>query len=177
MILDERTELVDSNDPVMEPIVGPGGARLTVTANATTQIGDIIPISVARDLGAGRSPWLVVMAATEITVAAGSSTLTLNLITGSASSGSPPTITSPTIIDSSRPLTVDLASTPTVPTTLGIGRVLWILPLPPETLNLYSTLLGLSHTNGATALTAGCKIDAFLTLDVGRWKAIADAQN
>lgn len=173
MILDERTELVDSNDPVMEPIVGPGGARLTVTASATTQIGDILPLSVARDLGTGKPLWLVVIAATDITVGATTSTLTFNLITGSASSGSPPTITSPVIIDSSLALPVAVSGS----TTLTAGKVLWLVPIPPETLNAYNTLLGLSHTNGGVALSAGCKIDAFITSDIGRWKAVADATN
>jgi len=174
MILDERTEIADSSDAVQGPIIGPGGATLTVTANTTTQIGDIIPLQVARDLGTGPRPlFLVVLAGTNIVSAATTTTLVFNLITGSATSGSPPTITTPAIVDSSVPRTID-----TTTTLVPAGTVLWMVQLPPDVINAYSTFLGLSHTNGSgAALAAGCKIDAFLTSDVSRWKAIADATN
>ena len=173
MLLDEYNEFCDSSGATAATI-GPGGATLTVTASTTTQIGDQIPLSAARDLGPHNNQpvYLVVIAGTALSVVASTSTIVFNLLTdGAAPTGSPTTLPSPTIVAFSPSIALST-------TAIAAGTVLCVLALPFEVLTAYEAYLGLSHTNGATnALAAGCRIDAFLTTNPPRWKAYADATN
>jgi len=172
MILDEYGEFCDSSGAAGATI-GPGGATLTVTASTTTQIGDLIPLSAARDLGPHNNQplYLVLLAGTPLASAATTSAIVFNLLTdGNTPTGSPPTLPSPSIIASSPSIALST-------TAIATGTVLWVQALPFEALTLYETWLGLSHTNGGVALAAGCRIDAFLTTNPPRWKPYADAVN
>jgi hypothetical protein len=51
--------------------------------------------------------------------------------------------------------------------------VLFAVPLPLEG-NAYERYLGILQVTGTTAISAGA-INAFLTFDVQKWKAYADA--
>lgn len=170
MLMDERNTFADG----VNPTVGPGGSALTATAGATTLFGDILPLGSARDLGTGKPLWLVVIAATALSaVSTTPSTFAFHLNTGSASSGGSIT-TGLTTIQSSQ-----YRAAPSNAAPIPAGTVLWMVPLLPETYQLaYSSLLQLSNATGAAAaLAAGCRVRAFLTSDISRWKALADAVN
>lgn len=132
MILDERTEFFD--------------ALLIPQAAGTTVLGDVIDLSVPRDLGQGIPVFWTV---TEDITAAGGTSIQLNLITSATSNMASPTV---------------IASTPVILLAgLTAGKILYQAPLPAEG-NLYQRYLGVQGVVAGTFTGTGA-ISSFLTLD------------
>jgi hypothetical protein len=147
MILDERTEIADAT-------------ALNTGAAGSYIIGDVIDLGTARDVGAGEPLYFVVTVDTTAT-SGGSATGQFSLVTDDNSS-----LSSPAVLASSKAWTV---------ATMTAGTTLMAVALPTEG-TAYERYIGLQQTTGTAAFTAG-KVNAFLTSDVARWKAYADASN
>lgn len=152
MILDERTEFCDAT-------------ALNTGAAGTYNIGDIIPLSVARDIGQGSHIYLVINVATGITVASSTGTVQFRLVSDGTDTISTTTATvhytSPAFATST--------------TAIAAGTNLVTVALPWEG-NAYELYLAVQQITGTTALNAGA-VDAFLTLTPARWKAYPEGQN
>lgn len=141
MILDERTEFCDAT-------------ALNTGAAGSYLIGDVVDLSVARDLGGDMALYLVVTVDTAAT-SGGAATGQFNLVTDDNAS-----LTSPTTIVSSRAWPV---------ASMTAGTTLMAVQLPMEG-TAYERYIGIQQVTGTAAFTAG-KVNAFLTEDVARWKA------
>lgn len=148
MILDEKLEFCDA-------------VSLNTGAAGTYNIGDVIDLTVARDLGGDQAPYLVVTVDTGITVASSTGTVAFQLV----SDGTDTIATNGT-------QTVHAVSKAHATSTTAIpaGSVLFAVQLPIEGLTAYERYLAVQQVTGTTALNAG-KVNAFLTMDVARWKA------
>lgn len=157
MIMDERLEFGDA-------------LALNTGAAGTYFIGDIIDLRAGgigpttTDIGNGEPLYFVVQVATTCT-SGGSATLQIVLASDS-------TTTITTNGTETRhwisPFAVPVAS-------LVAGFVVAVVEIPPFP-SLYERYLGILQITGTAAFTAGA-IDAFLTRDVARWRAYADATN
>jgi hypothetical protein len=141
MILDKRTEFCDAT-------------ALNTGAAGSYLIGDVVDLSVARDLGGDQALYLVMTVGTAAT-SGGSATGTFNLVTDDNAS-----LSSPTTLVSSKAWTV---------ATMTAGTVLMAVQLPMEG-TAYERYIGIQQVTGTAAFTAGT-VNAFLTTDVARWKA------
>jgi len=152
MILDERNEFCDAT-------------ALNTGAAGTYNIGDTIPLSVARDIGQGSNIYLVINVATGITVAASTGTVSFRLVSDAAD---PPNTSTATVHYTSPAFA-------TSTTAIAAGTNLVTQALPWEG-NAYELVLGIQQITGTTAINAGA-VDAFLTLTPARWKAYPEGQN
>jgi hypothetical protein len=141
MILDERTEFCDAT-------------ALNTGAAGSYLIGDVVDLSVARDLGGDMALYLVVTVGTTAT-SGGSATGTFNLVTDDNAS-----LSSPTTVVSSRAWPV---------ASMTAGTTLMAVQLPMEG-TAYERYIGIQQVTGTAAFTAGT-VNAFLVDDVARWKA------
>lgn len=148
MILDENLEFCDAT-----ALAGGTGRQL---------VGDVVPLSVARDLGAGAPLYLVIQVATTFT-SAGAATVVFSLVSDDAAA----IATNGTA--SEHFLTTDFSLAQLV-----AGNTLVCAPLPHGGIEAYETYLGIIATVGTAALTAGA-INAFLTPHPAAYKAYADA--
>lgn len=146
MILDERTEFAD--------------ALAVSTAGAgTTNLGDVIPLSVARNVGSPPRPlYLVIQVVAAVT---GATSVAFQLVSDAVN---------PPATDASQ--TVHWLSKAIPVASLTAGAVVAVMPLPgapPE----YEPYLGLQQVIVGTA--TGGTVNAFLTHDPKQWKAYPDA--
>ena len=109
-------------------------------------IGDVIPLGVARNVGADSELYLVITVDT-LATSGGAATLAIDLITDDNAA-----MSSPAVIATVVPVTALAALTQ--------GAILCRLNLPSS--DLYEAFIGLRQTTGVAAFTAG-KINAFLT--------------
>lgn len=146
MLLDERLEFADD----LAVPVGPG----------TVNIGDQVPLSVARDIGGGDSGKLtVVFQVTEAFASAGAATVKFQVASDAVAA-----------IDTAGAQSVHVASKNFSLAELTLGARL-ALDLPPEaSAEPYELFLGVQAVVGVAALTAG-KVNAFISRDIGTWKA------
>lgn len=151
MILDERTEFCDA-------------VALNTGAAGTYLLGDQIDLGVARDIGAGQPLYLVVTVDTGITVGTGTGTVSFSLASDASAS---------IATDGTATVHATSAAWATSTTAIPAGTVLFAVALPMEGA-VYERYLGILQTTGTTAINAG-KINAFLTHDVAKYKAYADA--
>lgn len=150
MILDKRNEFCDAVS------LNTGGA-------ATYNIGDVIDLGAARDLGGDQALYLVINVDTGIT-AGSAGTVAFQLV----SDGTDTIATNGTqTVHAVSPAFVTGTGTGT--TTLAAGTRLMAVQLPMEG-NAYERYLSVQQVTGTAAITAG-KVNAFLTTDVARWKA------
>lgn len=147
MILDERTEFADA-------------VSCNTGAAGTYNIGDVIDLSVARDLGGDRALYLVVTVDTGITTAGSAGTVAFQLV----SDGTDTIATNGT-----QSVHATSKAWTTGATAIAAGTVLFAVQLPMEG-TAYERYLAVQQVTGTTALNAG-KVNAFLTMDVARWKA------
>lgn len=147
MILDERTEFADAT-------------ALNTGAAGKYLVGDVIDLSVARDIGNGETVYLVIQVTTAVT-SAGAATVAFIL----ASDAQAAIATDGTATEHIRTAAIAKA-------TLVAGYTI-VHPIPPES-PAYERYLGLLQETGVAALTAGA-VNAFLTLDPPKWAAYADA--
>lgn len=158
MILDERTEFCDDTS-------------VALTAGASWQnVGDQIPLSVARDIGAGQPLYLVVAVGTT-GIKVGANTGAFNVRLASDDSATIHASTSTVHVTGT-----SVATSTTSDAAGGVlepGKPLLVVALPMES-PAYETFLGIQVLVTTENTTAGT-INAFLTHDVAKWKAYADA--
>lgn len=147
MILDDKLEFCDA-------------VSLNTGAAGTYNIGDIIDLGVARDLGGDMALYLVITVDTGITTAGSAGTVAFQLV----SDGTDTIATNGT-----QSVHAVSAARTTGATAIPAGTVLFAVQLPIEGM-AYERYLAVQQVTGTTALNAG-KINAFLTEDVARWKA------
>lgn len=151
MILDERNEFADA---------------VSVAASAgTANIGDVIDLSVARDIGNGEPMYLVINVDTEIITGGSAGTIAFQLV--SDASGTIATDGSQTVHFKSRDFVTDDAAANDAALSAGAFPVVVALPMEGQA---YERYLGVQAVVGTTTVTAG-KINAFLTHDVSKWKS------
>lgn len=143
MWLDERNEFCDAT-------------ALNTGAAASYLVGDVIDLTVARDIGNGQADlWLIIQVATTAT-SGGSATGQFHLCS-----------------DAQAAIAVDGSATyhysgPAIAVaTLVAGYQVAAVPVPRGT---YERYLGIVQTTAVAAFTAG-NINAFLTTDPGKWTA------
>ena len=125
-------------------------------------IGDVIDMQNLRDLGQGNPLYLVIQVSTAAT-SGGSATASFSLVSDAQAA-----------IAVNGTATVHVTS-PVIPVaSLTLGRSILVVALPMEG-NTYERFVGILQTTAAAAFTGGT-IDAFLTMDVAKWKAYADAE-
>jgi hypothetical protein len=148
MILDELTEFCDAT-------------ALSTAATGRALVGDVIPLTVARDIGAAKPLYLVIQVDTTVT-SAGAATVSFELSSDAQAA---------IAVDGTE--TIHFATAAIPKATLVAGYVVAIVALPMEN-PAYETFLGIVQNVGTAALTAG-KINAFLTDAPAKYKAYPDA--
>lgn len=146
MILDERTEFADAT-------------ALSTAGTALVNLGDVVPLSVARNIGSVPRPLYLVVQVTT-TVAGASGGVTFSLVSDAVN---------PPAVDGSATVHVSKA----VPTATLVAGYSVAIPLPGEPPN-YELYLGLQQLSAGSAASAGA-INAFLTFVPEQWKAYPDA--
>lgn len=147
MILDKRTEFASA-------------LALNTGAPATFNIGDVIDLSSARDVGNGQELWWYWRMITAAT-SGGAGTLTAQLVTDDNAG-----MATPTVIAQSESA-IALAS-------LGAGALVVMVPIP--LIRVPERFLGIRQITGTAAFTGGT-FSSGLTLDPQKWLAIADGVN
>ena len=147
MILDERGEFCDATS-------------LNTGAAGTYNIGDVIDLGVARDLGGDMALYLVITVDTGITTAGSAGTVAFQLVSDGTDTIATNGTQSVHAVSSARV---------TGATAIPAGTVLFAVQLPMEG-TAYERYLAVQQVTGTTALNAG-KVNAFLVDDVARWKA------
>jgi len=136
---------------------------LNTGAAGTYLIGDVVDLSVVRDIGQGNPLYLVINVETTAT-SGGSATGTFKLASDAqaaiATDGSATEhLTSPTFA------VADMAA--------GTNILTAVIPMEG---NEYERYLGILQVTGTAAFTAG-KVDAFLTQTPAAWKAYPEGNN
>lgn len=155
MIMDERTEFAD--------------AVSVAAAAGTALIGDVIDLEVARGIGNGEPLFLVITVDTSIITGGSAGTISFSL--ASDAQAAIATDGSATIHFTSKLFVTDDDAL----NDLDAGAMAVAVALPLEG-PVYERYVGILATIATTTVTAG-KINAFLTHDVAKWKAYADAAN
>jgi len=134
-------------------------AQAVTSTAISTNVIDLGATNTLKDIGVGEDVWLVVLTQTAATDSGSDATLAVTLESDS---------------------TANLATSATVHYSTGAlafaafspaGAVLAAVRLPSGS---YERYLGVRYTVASGPLTAG-KFDAFLTKDVQKWQAYADA--
>lgn len=146
MILDNTLEFADAT-------------ALNTGAAGTYNVGDVIDLSVARDIGNGEPLYIVVQVTTGITVASSTGTVQFQLVSDSTG----------TISTTTQSIHCSSPAWATSTTAIAAGTVLWAQAIPAEG-RVYEQYLAFQQVTGTTALNAGA-VNAFLTKDVALWKA------
>lgn len=147
MILDERNEFCDAT-------------ALSTAATGRALVGDVIDLGAnTAEIGTGEDLYVVIQVDTAVT-SAGSATVSFEVASDAQAA-----------IATDGSATVHVATAAIPKATLVAGYNALIVKLP---VGAYERYLGILQNVGTAALTAG-KINAFLTKDVSRWKAYANA--
>jgi hypothetical protein len=147
MILDERNEFADG--------VAVSGAA------ATRQAGDVIDLSVARDIGSGQPIYLYILVEAAPT---GADTVAFHLVSDSVN---------PPATDGSATMHYSTGNVAIADLPAG-KRFMVALPLEDPA---YERYLALQVTNAGASSLADLKVSAGLTLDPCRWKAYPEGEN
>lgn len=154
MILDKRTEFAD--------------AVAVPTSTGTALIGNVIDLgSVSSDIGNGETLYVVLQTDTEIITGGAAGTIKFQLVSDSSATIATDG-TASVHFDTGTLVTDDAAANDN---RLNAGGLIAAFELPKSD---YERYLGILCTTATTAVTAG-KINAFLTMDVARWKAYPNA--
>ncbi|THF64317.1 Bbp16 family capsid cement protein [Pseudothauera rhizosphaerae] len=147
MIIDERNEFADAT-------------ALSTAGTGRALVGDVIDLgAVPGDIGNGEDLYLVIQVDTAVT-SGGSATVAFELVSDEQAA-----------IAADGSATVHFATGAIPKASLVAGYVAAAVKLP---LGTYERYLGVIANVGTAALTAG-KINAFLTPEVAKWQAYADA--
>lgn len=153
MILDSRNEFAD--------------AVSVAAAAGTALIGNVIDLGAAhRDIGNGKTVYLVLTVDTEIITGGSAGTVKFQLASDAQAA---------IATDGSATVHLDTGTFATGATTTNAlllgGKTLAVMALPLEG-KVYERYLGILAVTATTTTTAG-KINAFLTLDPAGWAAYA----
>ncbi len=150
MLLDERLEFADN-------------LALDTSGTDTDNLGDVIDLGVARDIGQGQQMYLVIQFTTTVT-SSNAATVVFQLVSDGTD----------TIATSGQ--TIHAMTTPLSIAQMVAGKM-YVIPIPSEGL-AYERFLALQTVTAAYALTAG-KVNAFLTTEptVAPTTSYADAAN
>jgi hypothetical protein len=141
-------------------------------AAGTINVGDVIDLANARDIGNGNPPlYLVVTVDTEIITGGSAGTIAFQLV--SDSTATPSTDGTQTVHALSRSFVTDDSAAND--DAMNAGGVPFVIALPLEG-PVYERYLGFQAVIATTTTTAG-KVNAFLTLNPSAWKANASAVN
>lgn len=160
-VMDKYNEFADEYD-----IASPGTAGTVLLTNQI-DLG-----ANARDIGVGKTPYLVIaVGATEIITGGSAGTLTFRLVSDDTASIHATTCS---IHYVSKPFVTDDANA----NELEVGSILVCVPLPAGGgAEPYERYLGVQAIIATTTITAGT-LNAYLTYDPPtQWKAYADATN
>lgn len=147
MILDERNEFCDA------VALNTGGA-------ASYLLGDVIDLTVARDIGGGEADLYLVIQVDTTATSGGAATGAFSLVSDAQAA-----------IATDGTATVHHV-TPAIPVaTLVAGYTVAAIPLP-RGIPAYERYLGILQTTAVAAFTAG-KINAFITDNPGKWTPYA----
>ncbi len=140
-------------------------------AAATINIGDVIDMSVVRDIGNGQPVYLVISVDTEIITGGSAGTIQFQLVSDAVTT---PSTTTATIHAISEEFVTD--DTLLIDDELRAGEFPFVVALPLEGPE-YERYLGIQAIIGTTTTTAG-NINAYLTLDpVHAPRSYPDASN
>lgn len=147
MILDERCEFADA-------------LALSTAGTGRANVGDQIPLSVARNVGSVPRPlYLVIQITTAVTGASGG--VGFELVSDTSN---------PPLVDGTA--TIHWASKVIPAATLVANYVVAVVPLPGAPPD-YEPILGVQQNALGSAITAGA-VNAFLTQSPKQWKAYPD---
>lgn len=151
MILDELLEFADAT-------------ALDTSGTDVDLIGDVIDLGTTpQDFGAGEALYLVIQVTTAVT-SAGAATVQFHLASDAQAA-----------IATDGSASIHWSSAAIGKAALVEGFKL-VTPVPVGVGVPYERYLGILTTTGTAALTAGA-INAFLTLNPGKWETYADAVN
>lgn len=136
----------------------------------TYNLGDVIDMTVVRDIGNGQPVYLVVTVDTEIITGGTAGTIQFQLVSDSVTT--PSTTTQSIHAISEEYVTDDVAANDTE---MNAGAVPFQIALPVQG-QQYERYLGVQYIVATTTTTAG-NVNAFLTLDPHGWTAYPDATN
>lgn len=142
------------------------GSAVAVTAAGGNNLGGIIDLGSARDVGNGQPLYLVVQITEDITHAT-TGTIYFELLTDDNTG-----LTSP--VSLARSAQAATATSASVAARTKAGSTFWAQALPTEGFAYERYIFVQSVTN---SLHATGKASAFLTTDIAAWKAYADAVN
>jgi len=151
MIIDSRLEFAD--------------AVSVAAAAGTALIGNVIDLSVVRDIGVGKPVYLVITVDTDVVTGGAAGTIQFKL--ASDAQAAIATDGTASVHFTSKAFVTDDAGYD-----LKAGLTAVAVALPMEGV-AYERYLGILATIATTTVTAG-KINAFLTTDPAAWKAYAD---
>ena len=157
MIIDSLNEFADAVSVIQ-------------TAGSRFNLGDVIDLSQARDIGNGQTVYLMIQVDTEIITAGSQGSIQFHLVSDAIDTPDTSTAT----IHMSSPTYVTDDSAANSPE-LNAGGIIWQVALPLEG-DLYERYLGVQYNVTTEDTTAGA-VSAFLTLDPRGWKAHPDAVN
>lgn len=126
-------------------------------AAGTINVGNVMDLTLARNIGRGQPIYCFVSVDTSI-VAAGAGTLQFRLVEDTAA---PPSTSAPASILALSPVFATAASTPAIQVA---GKTLWVFAIPEEVGQGSARYLGLQAIIGAQTISAG-KVDSALTID------------
>lgn len=147
MILDERTEIADAT-------------ALSTAGTGLALVGDVIPLSVARNIGAGKPLFMVITIDTAVTSSAAAS-VAFRLVSDAQAA---------IAVDGSA---TEHGRTNAIAKASLVAGYTFVIPVPLEASQPYETFLGVLQDVTTTALTAG-KVNAFLTTTPKATKAYPD---
>jgi hypothetical protein len=148
MILDERVEFADAT-------------ALSTAGTGAANVGDQVPLSVARNVGSVPRPLYLVIQMVAAAVGA-SGGVSFALVSDTSQ---------PALVDGTATVHIQTKSIPVA--SLTAGAVVAVVPLPGEP-PAYESNLSIQQNASGSALSAG-SINAFLTHDPKQWKAYPDA--
>lgn len=154
MIIDDTLEFADAVS-----VAGSAGTAL---------IGDVVDLTVARDMGNGQPIYLVLTCDTSIITGGAAGTIKFQLVSDASAS---------IATDGSATVHLDTGTYVTDgddANELDAGATIAVVALPLNGSNAYERYLGILATIGTTTVTAGA-INAFLTIDPAGWKAYPNA--
>ena len=157
MWLDERLEFADDED--------------VAAAAGTALIGDVINMSVVRDIGQGHPIYLAILTGgTEIITGGTAGTLKFQFVSDAQAAIDVTNPTTASVHLQTQILVTDDAAANT--DQFNVGGVIYFGAIPAEGM-VYEQYLGILAVTATTTTTAGT-INAFLTLDPHGWRSYAD---
>lgn len=135
-------------------------ATTVALAAGTANLGNVVDLTVARNVGRGEDVALSITVTTGITVASSTGTIQFRLV---ADSSATPSTSAPAQVFAYSPVFA------TSTTAIAAGTVLWTVDIPAETGQAAARYMGVQVIVGTTTINAGA-VSAELLLDgITKW--------